>query len=78
MLELLEKKDISINVISKLGTTIELAIAFRIFRDYLEKNMEYRKLNQLGVEAYKKNMFTLLGKPGFERDKILLEQLLCR
>lgn len=34
--------------------------------------------NQPGVEAYKKNMFALLGKPGFEKDKILLEQLLSR
>jgi len=23
--------------------------------------------NQPGVEAYKKNMFTLLGKPGYEK-----------
>jgi glucose-6-phosphate isomerase len=37
LLEMLEGKDISINVISKSGTTTEPAIAFRIFRDYLEK-----------------------------------------
>ncbi|WP_430487738.1 glucose-6-phosphate isomerase [Priestia flexa] len=37
LLELLEGKDISINVISKSGTTTEPAIAFRIFRDYMEK-----------------------------------------
>ncbi|WP_010652237.1 glucose-6-phosphate isomerase [Oceanobacillus massiliensis] len=37
LLELLEGKDISVNVISKSGTTTEPALAFRIFRDYLEK-----------------------------------------
>lgn len=29
--------------------------------------------DQPGVEAYKKNMFALLGKPGYEKDKALLE-----
>ncbi len=32
--------------------------------------------DQPGVEAYKKNMFALLGKPGFEPEKARLEQLL--
>ena len=31
--------------------------------------------NQPGVESYKKNMFALLGKPGYERER---EQLLKR
>ncbi|MDD4725452.1 MAG: glucose-6-phosphate isomerase [Tissierellia bacterium] len=33
----IEGKDISINVISKSGTTTESAIAFRIFKEYIEK-----------------------------------------
>lgn len=37
LLEALEDKDISVNVISKSGTTTEPAIAFRIIRDYMEK-----------------------------------------
>ena len=37
LFELLEGKDISVNVISKSGTTTEPALAFRIFRDYMEK-----------------------------------------
>lgn len=37
LLELLEGKDISLNVISKSGTTTEPAIAFRILREYMEK-----------------------------------------
>ena len=37
LLKYLEGKDFSINVISKSGTTTEPAIAFRIFKDYIEK-----------------------------------------
>jgi len=29
--------------------------------------------DQPGVEAYKKNMFALLGKPGYEKEKAALE-----
>lgn len=36
LLEVLESKDICINVISKSGTTTESAIAFRIFKEYME------------------------------------------
>ena len=32
--------------------------------------------NQPGVEAYKKNMFALLGKPGYEAEKAVLEERL--
>ena len=32
--------------------------------------------DQPGVEAYKRNMFALLGKPGFEKEKALLEERL--
>lgn len=37
LLEICEGKDISINMISKSGTTTEPAIAFRLFRELLEK-----------------------------------------
>ena len=37
LLNMIEGKDVSVNVISKSGTTTEPAIAFRIFKDYLEK-----------------------------------------
>ncbi len=37
LLDYLEDKDFSINVISKSGTTTEPAIAFRIFKEYMEK-----------------------------------------
>ncbi|MEG2435735.1 MAG: glucose-6-phosphate isomerase [Ruthenibacterium sp.] len=32
--------------------------------------------NQPGVESYKKNMFALLGKPGYEAEKAMLEEKL--
>ena len=32
--------------------------------------------NQPGVEAYKKNMFALLGNPGYEDEKAVLEKRL--
>ena len=37
LLETIEGKDVSVNVISKSGTTTEPAIAFRIFKEYLEE-----------------------------------------
>lgn len=49
LFELLEGKDISINVISKSGTTTEPAITFRIFREYMEK--------KYGKEGARKRIF---------------------
>jgi glucose-6-phosphate isomerase len=37
IMDVIKGKDISINVISKSGTTTEPAIAFRIFKEYIEK-----------------------------------------
>lgn len=37
LLDVIKDKDVSINVISKSGTTTEPAIAFRIFKEFLEK-----------------------------------------
>ena len=47
-------KDISINVISKSGTTTEPAIAFRIFREYLE--------DKYGVEDAAKRIYVTTDK----------------
>ncbi len=38
LIELCEGKDVSVNMISKSGTTTEPAIAFRVFREMLEKS----------------------------------------
>lgn len=46
ILKICENKDISINVISKSGTTTEPAIAFRIFREFLEKKYGKEKAKE--------------------------------
>lgn len=54
LLEYLEDKDFSINVISKSGTTTEPAIAFRIFKEYIEK--------RYGKEAAKNRIYATTDK----------------
>lgn len=54
LFDLLEGKDVSINVISKSGTTTEPAIAFRIFRKYLEE--------KYGVDEAKKRIYATTDK----------------
>ncbi|SHK08011.1 glucose-6-phosphate isomerase [Tepidibacter formicigenes] len=49
LMDVIKDKDISINVISKSGTTTEPAIAFRIFKEYLE--------NKYGKEEAKERIF---------------------
>ncbi|MEG0842842.1 MAG: glucose-6-phosphate isomerase [Romboutsia sp.] len=46
LLDIIKDKDISVNVISKSGTTTEPAIAFRIFKDYLEKKYGKEKASK--------------------------------
>ena len=43
VMELIEDKDFSINVISKSGTTTEPAVAFRIFRELLEAKYDLKE-----------------------------------
>ena len=38
--------------------------------------LEVNPFNQPGVEAYKVNMYALLGKPGYEKEKEELEKRL--
>ncbi|WP_434735185.1 glucose-6-phosphate isomerase [Clostridium sp.] len=54
LLEAVEGKDVSINVISKSGTTTEPAIAFRIFKELLEK--------KYGREDAKKRIYATTDK----------------
>jgi glucose-6-phosphate isomerase len=54
LMDLLDKKDFSINVISKSGTTTEPAIAFRIFRKKLEE--------KYGVEEAKTRIYATTDK----------------
>ncbi|MCM8711878.1 glucose-6-phosphate isomerase [Clostridium sp. SYSU_GA19001] len=54
LLEAIGGLDVSVNVISKSGTTTEPAIAFRIFKDYLEK--------KYGKEGAKERIFATTDK----------------
>lgn len=54
LMDLIDGKDISINVISKSGTTTEPAVAFRIFREYMEK--------KYGKEEAKKRIYVTTDK----------------
>ncbi|OUB06510.1 glucose-6-phosphate isomerase [Bacillus thuringiensis serovar yunnanensis] len=69
LLEMLDGKDISINVISKSGTTTEPAIAFRIFRNYMEKKYgkeEARKRIYVTTDQSKGALKKLADEEGYE------------
>ena len=40
--------------------------------------LDVNPFDQPGVEAYKRNMFALLGKPGYEAERAVLEEKLSR
>ncbi|WP_100405277.1 glucose-6-phosphate isomerase [Bacillus solitudinis] len=66
---ILEGKDVSVNVISKSGTTTEPAIAFRIFRDFLEKKYgkdEARKRIYATTDREKGALKTVADEEGYE------------
>ncbi len=54
LLRSIEGKDVSVNIISKSGTTTEPAITFRIFKEYLE--------NKYGKEEAKNRIFATTDK----------------
>src|SRR5699024_4610743 len=54
LFDILENHDVSINVISKSGTTMEPAIAFRIFKKWLE--------DRYGKESAKERIFVTTDK----------------
>ena len=54
LIEYLEDKDFSVNVISKSGTTTEPAVAFRIFRETLE--------NKYGIEEARSRIYVTTDK----------------
>ena len=52
LIEIVKDKDFSVNVISKSGTTTEPAIAFRIFKDLLEKKYGKEEASKRIKELY--------------------------
>ncbi len=66
LLQLLEGKNFSVNVISKSGTTTEPAIAFRIFREVLEK--------KYGKEAARKRIYATTDQAKGALKKLAAEE----
>ncbi|HEX3029895.1 MAG TPA: glucose-6-phosphate isomerase, partial [Clostridia bacterium] len=66
LLELIEGKEISVNVISKSGTTTEPAIAFRIFREYME--------NKYGKAEASKRIYATTDKARGALKKLATEE----
>ena len=69
LLEVVAEKDISVNVISKSGTTTEPAITFRIFREVLETKYgvkEARKRIYVTTDRQKGALKTLAGEEKYE------------
>ncbi len=69
IIEFIGDKDISINVISKSGTTTEPAIAFRIFREFLENKYgidEARSRIYVTTDKKKGALKQLADKEGYE------------
>lgn len=69
LLSLCEGKRVSVNVISKSGTTTEPAIAFRVFRDYLEKTVGHEEARRRIYVTTDKARGTLKGladREGYE------------
>ena len=69
------------NLIIELDSITEFDLGYLIY--FFEKAcavsgyvLAINPFNQPGVEDYKKNMFALLGKPGYEAEKETLEKLL--
>ena len=69
LLDLCEGKRVSVNVISKSGTTTEPAIAFRVFREYLEKTVGREEAKRRIYATTDKSRGTLKGladREGYE------------
>ncbi|MFB1098312.1 glucose-6-phosphate isomerase [Terribacillus sp. JSM ZJ617] len=69
LLDAIKGKDVSVNVISKSGTTTEPAIAFRVFKKYLEEKYgvdEARKRIYATTDKAKGALKTLASKEGYE------------
>ena len=69
LIDVIGNRDISVNVISKSGTTTEPAIAFRVFREFLENKYgieEARKRIYITTDKEKGALKTLANEEGYE------------
>lgn len=68
LFDLIQDKDISINVISKSGTTTEPALAFRLFKEYMENKYgkkESKERIYVTTDKYKGALRELTTKEGY-------------
>ena len=69
LLAICQDKDVCVNVISKSGTTTEPAIAFRVFRDFLEKKYGKKESAQrifVTTDKSRGNLKELADEKGYE------------
>lgn len=66
LIELIGDRDLSVNVISKSGTTTEPAIAFRVFREFME--------NKYGVKEARKRIYITTDAEKGALKKLSLEE----
>jgi len=69
LLQLMEEKDFSVNVISKSGTTTEPALAFRLFKDLMEKKYGKEGAKEriyVTTDANKGTLLNLAREEGYE------------
>ncbi|GAB6086781.1 glucose-6-phosphate isomerase [Alkaliphilus crotonatoxidans] len=69
LLEIIEDQEVTINVISKSGTTTEPAIAFRVLKEFMEKKYgkeEARKRIIATTDAQRGALKTLADEEGYE------------
>ena len=68
LLEICEGRRVSVNVISKSGTTTEPAIAFRVFREYLEEHYGHEAAKRIYVttDKAKGTLKALADREGYE------------
>ena len=69
LVDLIGDRDLSVNVISKSGTTTEPAIAFRFFREFMENKYgmkEARKRIYVTTDKERGALKTLANKEGYE------------
>ena len=70
LLDLIDGRDVCLNVISKSGTTTEPAIAFRIFKEVLEKKYGFDKAKQriiITTDSKKGILNTLANEQGYRK-----------
>ena len=68
MLKHIQDKSVVLNVISKSGTTTETALAFRVFREFMEKKYGKEECKERIIATTDKARGTFKGISGQKKD----------